>query len=143
VCSKANFRKNYFSVNFPSVSVFQCEASGRVRLRQPDGQVTRSDARILVACLCGIARPDGDPTGLYIAFSALATAFHLFFSCLFVILLRFFCGFSHIFDIFCPFAFFYLISRYITLSLSCFSNLLTVRIFLWKILEIKIAYLYL
>jgi len=82
VCFEANFRENIFSMNFPSVSVFQCEASeqsplasGRVRLRQPSGQVTHPNARSLVTCLCGnarpdglVMRPDGDPTGLNIAF---------------------------------------------------------------------------
>jgi hypothetical protein len=60
----------FFSTNFPLVSVFQCEVSGRVRLRRPDGQVTRLDTRSLVACLCGnvrldglVMRPDGDPQG--------------------------------------------------------------------------------
>jgi len=38
------------------------------------------------------------PHRLYIVFSVLAAAFHLFFSCLFVVLLRFSHGFSHIFD---------------------------------------------
>jgi hypothetical protein len=79
---KAVFKENIFSANFPSVSIFQCKASkrsplasGRVRLRRPDGQVTRRDAQGLVACLCGNARPDGlvmrpdrDPTGLNIMF---------------------------------------------------------------------------
>jgi len=79
---EADFRKNYFSANFPSVSVFQCEASGQsplasgwVRLRRPDGHVTPPDARGLVVCLCGIVhpdwlviRPDEVPTGLHIAF---------------------------------------------------------------------------
>jgi hypothetical protein len=35
--------KIFFSAIFPSVSVFQCEASGRLRLRCPDGKVTRPD----------------------------------------------------------------------------------------------------
>jgi hypothetical protein len=55
-CSEADFRENIFSSNFPSVFVFQCEASGQyplasgqVRLRWPDGQVTRPDASGLVA----------------------------------------------------------------------------------------------
>jgi len=33
VCSEADFRKNNFSANFLSVSVFQCEASDGLLLR--------------------------------------------------------------------------------------------------------------
>jgi hypothetical protein len=79
-----DIRENIFSANFPSVSGFQCEASewsplksGRVWLRRLNDQVTCLDARSLVACIYGNARPDelvihpdGDPTGLKIAFSS-------------------------------------------------------------------------
>jgi hypothetical protein len=51
VCSKDDIRENIFSANFPSVSVFQCEASewsvlgsGRMRLRCPDSKDTCPDA---------------------------------------------------------------------------------------------------
>jgi hypothetical protein len=80
---KLTLGKIFFFANFPSVSGFQCEASewspfksGRVRLRRPDGGVTRLDTRGLVACLYGNTRPNGlvihpdrDPIGLKIAFS--------------------------------------------------------------------------
>jgi hypothetical protein len=76
-CSEVDFRENNFSANFPSVSVFPCEVSGKshlesgqVRLRRPDGQVTLPDKRGSVVCLCGIPcseglvmRLDGYPTG--------------------------------------------------------------------------------
>jgi hypothetical protein len=66
VCSEAEYRENNFSANFSSVYVFQCEASGRsllasgrVRVRRPDGQVTCPDTHGSVKCLGGIPRPDG------------------------------------------------------------------------------------
>jgi hypothetical protein len=82
VYSEANIREKNFSANFPSVSIFQCEASGRsplafgrVRLRRPDGQMTRLDAHCSVECFCGIPRPNGlmmrqdrHPKGIKIAF---------------------------------------------------------------------------
>jgi hypothetical protein len=44
--------KIFFYANFPSVSIFQCEASERslltserMQIRCPDGKVARSDAR--------------------------------------------------------------------------------------------------
>jgi hypothetical protein len=66
-CSEDDFRENNFSTNFPSISVFSVWsdwtvsplASGWVWLKRLDGQVTRLDARNLVACLCGIVCPNG------------------------------------------------------------------------------------
>jgi hypothetical protein len=106
--------KIYFSTNFPSVFIFQCEASGRyslasrrVKLRRPDGQVTRPDAGDLVACLCGNVRPDGlvispdgEPKGLKIAFSPSRRTFFWFhlefclFWCDFFCILSFYAFFS-------------------------------------------------
>jgi hypothetical protein len=67
VCSEADIKKNNFSANFPSFSVFQCVASGLVPLRR--SSYTSGCARP-VACLCGNTRPDElmihpyeDPTG--------------------------------------------------------------------------------
>jgi hypothetical protein len=80
--SEADIRENYLSANFPSVSVFQCEApersllaSKRVWLRRLDGLMTHRDTHGFVECLCGIphpgglvVRPDKHPTGIKIVF---------------------------------------------------------------------------
>jgi hypothetical protein len=156
-CSEVDFRENNFSANFSSVSVFQCEAfgqspleSGRVRLRRPDGQVTRPDARGSTVCLCGIPRldglvmrPDGYHTGFSIDFFALAATsrhYFLLFSLDFLhFLVHFFLCFLTSSRPLLSFSAFYLIFRYFVLSFTFFSVLLTVRIFLWNIFEIKIA----
>jgi hypothetical protein len=63
---KLTLGKIIISANFPSVSIFQCQAFGlsslesrQERLKWPDGQVTRPDSRGSVVCLCGSPRPDG------------------------------------------------------------------------------------
>jgi len=77
VCSEADFRKKYFLQIFLQFLSFQCEAtglsllaSGRLRLKRPDGKVTRPGRAWLIACLCRnacpdwlVSRPDRDPTG--------------------------------------------------------------------------------
>jgi hypothetical protein len=101
-CSEADFRKNNFSANFSSVSIFQCEGSGRsplesgrVWVRRPDGQETLPDARGSALCLCGSSRPDGlvmrpydYPIGLSIAFLPSRHIVHFFFSIFLEILNR-------------------------------------------------------
>jgi hypothetical protein len=106
-CSEADNRENNFSVNFSSVSVFQCEAFGlsllaseRVRLRRPEWSGYMSRLARPVACLCGNARPDKlmirPAHRLYIAGSDLAVASHFFpliiFSCFFILLRIFIVG---------------------------------------------------
>jgi hypothetical protein len=115
-CSEANFRENNFTAIFSSVSVFQCEAFGRsplefrlVRLRWPDGQVTRPDARGFIVWLCGIPRsdglvmcPDGYPTGVRIAFFSSRCIFLLFSRFLSNFLVLFSHVFSRVLTLFCP-----------------------------------------
>jgi hypothetical protein len=68
------------------------DMSRRVRLKRPDGQVTRPDARDSAVCLCGsphpdrlVIHPDDYPTGLRIAFFPsrhISLIFLSFLSCL-------------------------------------------------------------
>jgi hypothetical protein len=112
-CFDADFRKKSFSTIFPSISVFQCEGSGRSFLafgqvwlkRSGDSSERTQPSRMLMwQCASGRASdPFGQvPHRLYIVLSALAAAFHLFFSCFFVFLLRFSRWILHIFYFFCP-----------------------------------------
>jgi hypothetical protein len=129
-CSEADNRENIFSANFPSIYVFQCEASGLYPLesglvwfRRSDGQVTCPDARGLVACLCGNVRPDGVPTGLKIAFSPCRRSSFLCHLKVLSLLVRFFRVLSRFLCDFCLFVLFLSIPGillFILYSSQCF-----------------------
>jgi len=145
-CFEANFRKNNFSAKFPSVSVFQCEASRRsplesgwVLLRRPDSQVTRSDVRGSVECLCGISSGRVSDVSGQLSyrfknrFLSLAAAplfyFSQIFLTFFVFLVHFSCGFSRVHGLFCHLVHFISVPGILLHLLHYFQFYLTINLF--------------